>query len=297
MDCIERLDFGRVNKKVLESLFKCGAFDWTGLARRQLYECIDQSITVAQKIQSDKDSAQTSLFGGAMAQQVQHTIRFPDVGEWPTSVKLAHEREALGFFITGHPVEAFRDVIGTAATCSIDQLPSQSHDQEVTIAGMVSTSRKVRTKRGNDMGFVTIEDELGGVECVFFSDPWANSRAALAAEAPLLVRGKLEKRKGENGDECKILAESAELLTEVRERRTKAVHLVIERDEVLEHLAALTTIFTESPGKCPVHLHVRMPDMAWVDLELGESLRVVPDDPLLQGIEVLLRRANAVRLT
>ena len=297
VDCIERLDFGRVNKKVLESLIKCGAFDWTGRARRQLFECIDQAITVAQKIQSDKNSAQTSLFGGAMAQQIRPTIRFPDVGEWPTSIKLAHERDALGFFITGHPVEAFKDVVQAAATCAIDQLPNQKHEQEVTVAGMVSTSRKVRTKRGNDMGFVTLEDELGGVECVFFSEPWANSRAALSAEVPILVRGKLEKRRGENGDECKIIAESAELLTEVRERRTRAVHLIVERDEVMSHLAELEGIFIASPGNCPVHLHVRMPDCAWVDIELGEKIRVVPDDTLLQGVEVLFRKANVVRLT
>lgn len=295
-DCVERLDFGRVNKKVMESLIKCGAFDWTERPRHQLYKCIDQAINVAQKVQSDKASSQTSLFGGAIAAQVRPQVRFPDVGEWPTAVKLGHERDALGFFITGHPVEAFRDVISQAASCSIDMLPTKPNDGEVTVAGMVSALRKVRTKRGNDMGFVTLEDELGSVECVFFSDPWANSRAALSAEVPLLLKGKLEKRHSENGEECKILADSAELLTEVRERRTRMVHLMLERDEVLEHMQPMLQLFSDSPGSCPVHLHIRMPDMAWVELKLGEEIRVVPDDPLLQGIEVLTRRPNAVKL-
>ena len=147
------------------------------------------------------------------------------------------------------------------------------------------------------MGFVTLEDELGGVECVFFSEPWANSKAALAAAVPLLVRGKLEKRQGENGEECKIIAESAELLTEVRERRTRAVHLVLEVAELTENLTELQTLLEASPGNCPVRLHLRVPDMAWVELEPKEGFRVVPDDPLLQGIEMLFRRPNVVRLT
>jgi len=295
-DCVERLDFGRVNKKVLESLVKCGAFDWTDRPRHQLMKCVDQAISVAQKVQRDQQSSQTSLFGGAMADQVRPQIRYPDVGEWPTSIKLGHEREALGFFITGHPVEAFRDVIEQAATCTIDQLPTRQHESEVTIAGMVSALRKVRTKRGNDMGFVTLEDELTSVECVFFSDPWLNSRAALTAEVPLLVKGKLEKRQTDAGEECKLIAESAELLTEVRERRTRLVHVMLELNEIVSHADALLELFKASPGSCPVHLHVRLPDTAWVELTLGGSIRVIPDDGLLQGIEVLTRRSNAVRL-
>jgi DNA polymerase III subunit alpha len=296
-DCVERLDYGRVNKKVLESLIKCGAFDWTQQPRHQLFKCIDHAIDVAQKVQADKASAQTSLFGGAMAAQVRRQIRFADVGEWPTAVKLSHEREALGFFITGHPVAAFKDVIDQAASCSIDQLATKPNDSEVTIAGMVSALRKVRTKRGNDMGFVTIEDELGSVECIFFSDPWANARAALTAEVPLLIKGKLEKKSTEDGEECKLIADGAELLSEVRERRTRAVHLMLEREEVLSHMSDLSQLFAESKGKCPVTLHVRMPDLAWVELALSEDMLVVPDDALLQGIEVLTRRSNAVKLT
>ncbi len=295
-DCIERLDFGRVNKKVMESLIKCGAFDWTERSRHQLFKVIDQAIAVAQKVQSEQASSQTSLFGGAMAAQVRPQIRFPDVGEWPTSVKLAHEKEALGFFITGHPVAAFADLIAGVTSATIDRLASREHDSEVTVAGMVSALRKVRTKRGNDMGFVTIEDELGSVECVFFSEPWANARAALGSEVPLLIKGKLEKRQTDSGEECKIIADSAQLLTEVRERRTRLVNLMLELPEVLEHREALSTLFEGSPGNCPVRLHVRMPGLAWVELELGATIRVVPDEPLLQGIEVLTRRPNAVRL-
>ena len=75
------------------------------------------------------------------------------------------------------------------------------------------------------------------------------------------------------------------------------MHLILEQSEALEHTDALRQLFADSVGQCPVRMHVRMPDMAWVELGLGENIRVVPDDRLLQGIEVLLRRPNAVKLT
>ena len=136
-----------------------------------------------------------------MAASIRPQIRFNDVGEWPTAIKLGHERDALGFFITGHPVEAFRDVVQSAASCTIDRLASQQHDAEVTVAGMVAAIRKVRTKRGNDMGFATIEDESAASSaCSFRTGP---PPTALLAEVPILVRGKLEK-KHEAGEEYKL---------------------------------------------------------------------------------------------
>jgi DNA polymerase-3 subunit alpha len=294
MDCVERLDLGRVNKKVLESLVKCGAFDWTGRPRQALFEAIGSAISVAQKVQDDKASNQTSLFGGAIAQQVRPRVTIPDVGEWATAVRLGHERDSLGFFITGHPVAAFSDVIKKSASCSIDLLHTQTAGEEVAIAGMVSQLRKVRTKRGSQMGFVTVEDQLGGVECVFFSEPWAQSQRVLASEQPLFIRGKLEKSASDAGEVCKIIADSAELLTDIRERRTRAVHLVFEGEELDGKLDALSTLLQESSGSAVLHLHLRLPDMAWVQFDLPQT--VVPDEHLLQGIETLFRRADVPRL-
>jgi hypothetical protein len=112
----------------------------------------------------------------------------------------------------------------------------------------------------------------------------------------LLIKGKLEKKAGEAGEECKLIADTAELLTDVRERRTRLVHLMLETEEVTTHMPALSTLFAESEGRCPVHLHVRMEDLAWVELKLADQIRVIPDDALLQGIEVLTRRPGAVKL-
>ena len=145
-----------------------------------------------------------------MAAQVRPTIRFPDVGEWPTAVKLAHEKDALGFFIPGTPSQHSKMSSPSFDSMFDRPLPSQKHDQEVTVAGMVSTSRKVRTKRGNDMGFVTIEDELGGVECVFFLRTLGQLPAALGRRGPISSSVESSRSENtENGEECKIIAHSA----------------------------------------------------------------------------------------
>ncbi len=144
------------------------------------------------------------------------------------------------------------------------------------------------------MGFVTVDDERAGVECVFFSDAWALSERVLTAGQPILVRGKLEKSHREGEETCKIIAESAELLSDVRERRTRRVHLLLDRDELIPHLKELSDLLGETPGTTPVHLHLRIPELAWVSLQLGPQ--VVAEDKLFQGLEELFRRADVARL-
>ena len=229
---------------------------------------------------------------GAAAPKPQ--IRLPDVGEWPTAVKLSHEREALGFFITGHPIEAYAGIAEKVSSCSILGLVERPADTEVTVAGMVTASRAIRTKRGNRMAFVTLEDTTGSVECIFFADPYANSKRALSADQPLLIEGKLER--GAEGTP-KILAESARLLSEERERRTRAIHLLLEEDELADgKLEQLHGLIQASKGTCPVTVHLHIDQRAWVSLRLPEELLAVPDESLMQGLETLFQRADVARL-
>jgi DNA polymerase-3 subunit alpha len=296
MDCLERLDWRRVNKKVIESLVKAGAFDWTGHPRRALFEIIPNAISTAQKAAEEKNSSQTSLFGmmGAAAPRTQ--VQIPDLGEWPTAVKLGFERDALGFFITGHPLEAYKGIVKRVATCAIDYLSDQSTEQTVTVAGMVTAFRQVRTKRGDKMGFVTLEDPTGSVECVFFPEPWARSLAALRSDQPLLLTGKIEAPDGTEG-QVKIMGDSTELLGEVRERRTRRIDLVVHHEELdAERIQILRGLLQTSTGKCPVHIHVRKAGQAWTSLKVGDSLRAVPDDAFMQGLETLFRRPDVPRL-
>ena len=104
---------------------------------------------------------------GSAAPQVR--VQIPDLGEWPTAVKLGHERDAIGFFITGHPLEAYRGIVRRVATCGIDYLADQPSDQGVTVAGMVTTFRQVRTKRGDKWGLSHLKTPPVRWSACFFS--------------------------------------------------------------------------------------------------------------------------------
>ncbi|MCK6506064.1 DNA polymerase III subunit alpha [Myxococcota bacterium] len=290
LECLEELDYRKVNKKVLESLICCGAFDWAGLPRRAMLEGLPGAMSVAQGTQEQKAAGQVSLFG-AMVAAPPKRLQLPDVGEWPTAVKLSKEREALGFFITGHPLEAYRGLAGKLTTCPIPGLERLTGDREVTVAGMVTAFRQITTKKGDKMAFATLEDEHGSVECVFFPKVYVANARSLVSEQPLLLRGKLER----TAEGAKILAESAEILSDVRIRRTREVHLHVLDDELGEdRVQALRGLLTESQGRCPVRLHVRRPGHARATYALEAT--VVPDEAFMQGMESLFRRTDAVEL-
>jgi len=291
LECLEDLDFKRVNKKVLESLVCCGAFDWTGLPRQAMFEGLPGAMSLAQGNQEQAAAGQVSLFGGIAAPR--RRLQLPDLGEWPMAVKLAREREALGFFITGHPLEAYKGLAESLTTCSIPELDRLSPDREVSVAGMVTALRQVQTKKGDKMAFITIEDQRGSIECVLFPKTYAQNARALATEEPILLRGTLER----SGEGSKILADNVEVLSEVRIRRTREVRLNLDLEDELgeDRAMALRKLVAESPGRCPLRLdlHLRSEDARVRLLVEGQ---VVPDEAFMQGVETLFRRPDVVEL-
>lgn len=292
MDCLERLDYSRINKRVLENLVRCGAFDWTGHPRAALFDNLEGMLSVAQSNQRSKAAGQVSLFGGLSGGAATMGFRVPDVAEWPLGRKLGNEREAVGFFLSGHPITAWKAEVARFATCPIEGLLRKEEGTDVSIAGMASTIRVVRTRRGDKMAFVSLDDDTGSLECVFFSDPWATSRRALESDAPILVRGKLER----TADGCKILADSVELLSELRERSTREIHIDLELAELTSRsIGEVQALLGTVRGSCTTSLHVRVPERSEVVLRLPTSLCTAPDDRLGDGLAAIFRRNDMVR--
>jgi len=293
MDCLERLDYTRINLRVLEQLVKGGAFDWTGHARAVLFTALDGAVSSAQSTQADKAAGQTSLFGmfAGGGGNASPPLRLPDVPEWSTSRRLAMEREALGFYMSGHPIEAFKSEVDRLCTGRIEGLVRRPHGSNVAIGGMPSAIRVVKTKRGDRMAFVTLEDDTGAVECVFFSEPWSQSQRALKADEPVLVRGQVEVRDG-----AKILAESVQLMSELRRERTRQVHLdLFHGDLDRRNIRALRKVLQRFPGKCRTELHVTFPGRSRVTLTLPEDLQVRAEEELVDEVATALRRQDVVR--
>jgi DNA polymerase III alpha subunit len=197
-----------------------------GNARAALFSGLDAAVSAAQKEQADKASGQVGLFGMlGGGGPPPPSFRPPDEQEWSLGKRLGFERDAVGFYLSGHPVEAFAENLGRYVTCRLGDLSDEREGAEVTVPGMATASRQVRTKRGDKMGFVTLDDGTGTVECVFFSDAWERSARAFKDDGvAVLVKGELEK----TADGCKILAESAEPLAELIESRAREVHICVD---------------------------------------------------------------------
>jgi DNA polymerase III subunit alpha len=297
VDFLTRIDLQRSNRRVLENLVKCGAFDWTGVTRRALVDGMDGAMKAASRAQEDRDSGQTSLFGGlGTSEEAQPAYRFPDLPEWSTSQRMAFEKEALGLYISGHPMDSFGDDLKRHVTCAINALSQAHNGGDVAIAGIPMAIKPKKSARG-PWGIVVLEDTTGSVECLFFSDCWQRSRDALASGQPLLVAGHVDLRSEVGGEaEIRMRVDSVELVSTVLEKRSREVRLLLSADDLdddrLEELAAL---LEANQGPCKVQMEVLLPGIARVLLRLPSPSGVVADEKLRDKLETLFRRQGVAR--
>jgi DNA polymerase-3 subunit alpha len=293
MHFLETVDHRRMNRRVVENLVKAGAFDGFGVPRSAMMAGLDDSIALAHRRQQDREAGQASLFAALPAAAKPAGFRFPDLPEWPLSERLAHEREVLGMYLTGHPMEACAEDVARFATCTIADLERKRADPEVSVVGLPEERRTVRTRRGDPMAFVRIGDEHAAVECVFFSEPWAKSQRALESGEPVVVKGRVEHR----DDEVKILAESAERLADVRNRSTHEVRFQVSVEELEgDRLQRFLDLLRDQQGACNSRLVVRVPGRFDAHLLLP-GLGVEPSTALQEGVRALFGRTDVVAMS
>ena len=302
-DFCERVDLRRVNKRVIESLVKCGAFDSTGATRSAQMEGLETAMNLGQRIQQERDSAQVSLFGTAEVIKINGSGgKLPDVAEWHDKEKLAFEKEALGFLITGHPLDRYVADIKRLASAEIAALGELTDGSEVRVCGIVSGLKEIITKKGDRMGFVTIEDLSGSVEVTVFSDIYTAAVNLLKSDDPLLIIGKLEK--GEKG--AKILVQGQKeggsewqqknrgpagdikLLQDARAETTKKVLFNLRMDNMpVERIDALKGIIERHNGTVPTFIQFVIPERSLSTLPLSKNLHVMASDELRLEVERL----------
>jgi len=298
-DFCERVDLRKVNKRVAEALVKCGAFDSLHKHRAPLMSILDEAIATGQRFQEEKESAQVSLFGDMPEiTQPRNGRKLPEIEEWHDKEKLAYEKEALGFLITGHPLDRYAADIQRLAGSNIVNLPNLPDGCEIRICGIVTSLKEITTKKGDRMGFVTIEDLTGTVEVTVFSGIYLDAVELLKSDEPLLIAGKLEK--GEKG--CKLLVMKPlenrnrkfqqngngeiKLLSEAQEQATTRVTLALRLPELTkDQLQPLRQLLEEHNGNLPVHLLLEMPDRSHTVIRLPEHLKVAASDEFRVAVQ------------
>ncbi|HZV82882.1 MAG TPA: DNA polymerase III subunit alpha, partial [Geobacteraceae bacterium] len=283
----ERVDLRKVNKRVMEALIKCGAFDSTGGKRSALFTALEEAANLGQRIQEERESAQVSLFGTAeiVKGNGNGSGKLPEMNEWDEKLRLGFEKEALGFYITGHPLGRYAAEIKRFAsfdTASMSELPDKT---EVRVCGVVAALKEYITKKNERMGFVTVEDMVGGIEVVVLPNIYTQVAEMLKSDEPLLVAGSFEK--GEKAN--KIIASSVQLLRAVSERETKVVNVILKGDAVdSSRLESLKEILLRHHGSCRSRLHLVLPDLCTTVLRLPEPCHLSPTEGLSLEVEGLL---------
>jgi len=283
-DFCERADLRLVNKRVIESLIKCGAFDSLGARRAQLAGVVDKAMEAAASAQRDRAHGQVSLLDvlsstGGVRREVP---ALPDLPEWDRPHQLAGEKETLGFYITGHPLAEYRGFIARHTNMTTEDLPSLQDKSTVKLGAIVTAVKEISTKNGERMAFVTLEDMQGSVESVVFPDLYRSSMLHLVKDSAVLVRGQVD-----IGEETvKLLLSEVQPLTLSGNDALPLVEVTLAGTFASsDGLRRLKALLEMHPGNSSWRLRLQLSEGGLVTIAPGPGLTVAADESLRQELE------------
>lgn len=260
-DFLERVDGRTVNARACESLIKCGALDDLGANRPQMLEALPQAMSNAAMVREDRQSGQISLFGQS---EPVHEVAYKPLPDASAREKIDWERQLLGFYVSGHPLDRFKNEMKQCVPLS--ELEGEGRvtldGKLITVGGIINHVKGMVTKKGAPMGYITLEDFTGEIEVVVFPSAWEKYRELLRNDAAILLSGRVQA----NERTVHILAERIALLDDVRQRKEdqiaqrghiRALHLYLDEwHESAEVSRQLAVILKRHHGQIPVFLHM-----------------------------------------
>jgi DNA polymerase-3 subunit alpha len=286
LDFLSRADTRKINKKVAESLVKCGAFDFTGQKRSELFASLEQQMDTAQSVQRDRNDGQESIFDVLGTQESPKVELKVDYVEWTDKERLVFEKETLGLYLSSHPLEGHTADLERVTTDNTEELKERRSNEIVTVGGVVSECKIINTRKGDRMAFVRVEDLHGSVEAVVFSDLFNKSKELTQIDSLVVLSGRVDR-----GDEAvKIIADKITALDDAEEVVVKKVHIITRR-EVLDktRLEALKKTLERWPGQSPVFLHILGADDKDVVISLPSTLNVNPRDETFESVRKIIQ--------
>jgi DNA polymerase-3 subunit alpha len=292
-DFCHRIDPSRVNRKCVESLAQAGSFDTLGGHRAQILESIPSAFEWAARVRKEHSMGQESLFGGGAVEE--ESPRHPpliEAQEWPSRDLLRREKDSLGFFVSGHPLEEHRRLLDSLGVLPIHLLDTLPDHESALAAGLPTQVRKSVDKRGNPIAFVSLEDFTGTVECLVFSDAYQSYGRYFDTDTPLLLRGRVSTREDQKP---KIRVEEAVPLADLQTNGQLTLHLALSRSAGEDLLNDIRCLLDRHPGTSPVWMHIDHQSVEGVQVRL-RATRIQACDPLLGELGARLG-PRAIRLT
>ncbi|MBN2062662.1 MAG: DNA polymerase III subunit alpha [Deltaproteobacteria bacterium] len=284
MDFCRRLESSKVNRRVLEGLIQCGAFDFSGIERAKLFASLDEVIRICGV---SHDPNQLNMFSSINGHNngFATVFNYPDIEEWDERAKLRKEKDALGFYITGHPLDEYEESIHRFTTGTIQGLLESSDRSQVAIAGIIEKIVMKRTKKGERMAVLTVEDQTGSTEAVLFPDAFNSYSPLIKSDEPVLITGIAEL----DDNSSKIIVKEIESLEAKREKSIKAVEISLDTEktssEMLEELRDI--LFRYSPGGSSVLFRMGICPEKDIIISAGKHYKVSPSAGMLNELEAL----------
>jgi DNA polymerase III subunit alpha len=289
LDFCRRVDLRKVNKKVVESLIKCGAMDSFGAKRSQLMAVADDATAMVQREQKEKAKNQMSMFA-AISEKTgaagDDAMVYPDLPDWDQKERLNYEKECLGFYVTGHPLDHYMVILRACTSSTTASAAAETKERAITIGGVVSALRSLTTKKGGKlMAHATLEDVLGTIKVVVFPKQYAQYESLLKSEHPIIVKGDLKIEAEGNS----ILATEIVPIEKAYEIATPEIHVKCHIHKVNDiGLSKMKGVLKNNPGKSKVYMHVVIPGSGETVISFGDGFKTSASPLLITEVESIM---------
>ena len=284
----EEVDLHKVNRQAIDSLIKAGAFDGLPGNRAQKVAALDDAMRIGGRSQRDKKAGQATFFG-ALNNDAAPKHMLPDVAEWPRLQLLTHEKEAVGYYLSGHPLDSDAMLLRKLATVNSASLANVSDGARVVIGGMIKDLRQTFDKRGQSMALFEIEDLQGSARCVLFASVYEKFGRFLATQARVFVVGRADTRM----EKPSVRAEEIVPMSDAIRRFCEAVCVKVngqqEREALLQKLRAT---IASHPGECPVWIDVPCGNGEIATIKVSHDMYVSATEQFVSEVESLLGKGS-----
>jgi DNA polymerase-3 subunit alpha len=284
--CVE-VDRHHVNKRALESLIKAGCLDSLGQLRPRMVAGIDDAMGYAQRIQEEGASGQGSLFGAMAGPGTEAPLRdtLPDVAAWTQRELLAFEKETLGFYLTGHPLNDHQDILKEFATHTTGRLSEIEGSSDVTLGGLITVLRKRRNKKNEPWASFLLEDLEGSCEVLVFPRLYQEVQETLREDLAVLVRGRADVEE----ERVRFIADEIGPFDGLRERRAEAANLRVTATGLEEDvIGRLEAVLSAHRGNIPLYIEIALPHRMAVQIRLDRDWQIRPTPAFTAAVRALL---------
>ena len=274
----ENVDLRLANKKVIESLIKCGAFDSFGLKRSQMMAMMARAMDNADVIRKEKQKGQLMLFKEASILK-----DAPDIKEWPESQLLTFEKEIIGFYITGHPLAKYEKILKEYSTANSSKLKDLEDNKRIWFGGIINKVKNTVTKRsGERMAIMMMEDMEGSVEALVFPTAYKNVSRFIQLNLVVFINGRLSLRE----ERPKIIVEEIIPIEEARKKFTQSISInLLQTGMTDEMFGRLKDVFSKHQGDTPVYLNLATKTNGSCRIVVDRKLFVTPTNELAKDLE------------